>query len=184
LNITDDSTINNELGYYRYDDEGVPVRRVELIKNGVLIGRLHSRKTAAEFGEPLSGHMIAEDFRYAPIVRMGTIYIEPGPYSQEELFEQLGDGIYLLEKKGGETHGENFSFGAQYGWEIKNGKKARLVRDLNISGNLYQTLADISAIGSDIKFSKRGGCGKGQTNVRSCMGGPHVLIKNLVVGGV
>ncbi|MCD4828937.1 MAG: TldD/PmbA family protein [Candidatus Cloacimonetes bacterium] len=183
LNIVDDATIEHEVGFYRFDDEGVPVRRVQLIKDGVLTGRLHSRKTAAEFNEPVSGHMIAEDHRYAPIIRMGTIYIEPGEFSQEDLFERLGDGIYLVDKKGGQTAGENFSFGAMYGWEIKNGKKGRLLRDLNISGNLYQTLADISHIGNDLEFSKRGGCGKGQINHRSCMGGPHVLIKNLVVGG-
>ena len=183
LNIVDDATLEHRLGFYRYDDEGVPVRRVQLIRNGELVGRLHSRKTAAAFGEPVTGHMIAEDHRYAPIVRMGTIYIEPGQHTQEELFARLGDGIYLVDKKGGETHGDNFSFGAMCGWEIKNGKKVKLLRDLNISGNLYQTLLDIDAIGSDLELSKRGGCGKGQTNIRSCMGGPHVLIKNLVVGG-
>ena len=59
-----------------------------------------------------------------------------------------------------------------------------MVRDLNISGNLYQTLADIRMIGDDFTLSKVGGCGKGQTNIRSCYGGPHILVNNLVVGGV
>lgn len=80
LSITDDATIPGLVGFYRFDDEGVRVRRTELLKNGVLVGRLHSRRTAAEFGEPLSGHSIAEDYRYPPIIRMGTIFIEPGRF--------------------------------------------------------------------------------------------------------
>lgn len=184
VSITDDATKPGQLGFYKYDDEGVPVRRTPLIENGVLTGRLHSRRTAAEFGEPLSGHAVAEDFCYAPIVRMGTIYIEPGDKKFEELLETLGDGLYLCDAKGGQTAGENFSFGAQYGYIVKNGKKAGMVRDINISGNLYQTLKDIAAVGEDFVLSRAGGCGKGQMNPRSCHGGPHVLIKNLVVGGV
>lgn len=184
LNIIDDATIPNQLGFYKYDDEGVAVRKVQLIKNGILSGRLHSRRTAAEFNEPLSGHMIAEDYQFAPIVRMGNIYIEPGKTTLEEMFEKLGDGLYIIDAKGGQTAGENFTFGGQYGYIIKNGKKTGMIRDLNISGNLYQTLKDISVIGNDFVLGKTGGCGKGQLNIRSCHGGPHILINNLIVGGI
>ena len=184
LNIIDNATRPGQLGFYKYDDEGVPVRPVQLIKEGVLVGRLHSRRTAAEFGEPLSGHCVAEDYRYAPIVRMGTIYIEPGESSFNDLLQITGDGLYLLDAKGGQTAGENFTFGANYGYEVKNGRIDRMVRDINISGNLYQTLMDIKAVGNDLELSKTGGCGKGQTNIRSCNGGPHIIIDNLVVGGI
>lgn len=183
VNITDNATIPNQLGHYKYDDEGVAVRKTVLMKDGVLTGRLHSRKTANEFGEPISGHMIAEDYRYAPIVRMGTIFIEPTENTKDELFKTLNNGLYLCEGKGGQTMGENFTFGASYGYIIENGKITKMVKDLNISGNLYNTLADISMIGNDFVLSKVGGCGKGQTNLRSCYGGPHILINNLVVGG-
>ena len=184
LNIIDDATRPGQLGFYKYDDEGVAVRPVQLIKNGVLAGRLHSRRTAAEFGEPVSGHCVAEDYRYAPIVRMGTIYIQPGGKGFEELLQEMGDGLYLLDAKGGQTSGENFTFGANYGYEVRQGKIGRMVRDINISGNLYQTLMDISAVGSDLELSKIGGCGKGQSNIRSCNGGPHIIIDNLIVGGI
>jgi TldD protein len=185
LNIVDDATLLNQLGHYKYDDEGVPVKRVQLIKNGVLTGRLHSRRTAAEFGEPVSGHTVAEDWHYAPIVRMGTIFIEPDQNNTfEDLIKNLDNGLYLLDGKGGQTAGENFTFGAQYGYIVENGKIKEMVRDLNIAGNLYKTLADIAMVGSDFTLSEIGGCGKGQTNNRSCYGGPHVLVKNLVVGGV
>ena len=183
LNIKDDPTLPDQLGFYKYADEGVTVRPTQLMKNGVLTGRLHSRRTAAAFGEPLSGHCVAEDFRYTPIIRMGTIFIEPGTDSADELFEKLGDGYYLLDSAGGQTTGENFTFAAQYGYQIKNGKIRDLIRDINISGNLYETLQNISAVGRDLELSKVGGCGKGQLNLRSCFGAPHILVDNVVVGG-
>lgn len=183
LNIYDDATIKDLLGFYKYDDEGVPVRRVELMKNGILTGRLHSRRTAQEFNEPVSGHCVAEDFRYAPIIRMGTIYIDKGSDCFDDLVTKLENGLYLCDPKGGQTTGDNFTFGAQYGYEVKDGKIGKMLRDINVSGNLYVTMKNISAIGNDLNFTKRGGCGKGQTNIRSCFGGPHIKVDNLVIGG-
>jgi TldD protein len=61
-----------------------------------------------------------------------------------------------------------------------------MVRDINISGNLYETMKNITAVGNDLVLSKTGGCGKGpimQTNIRSCSGGPHILVNGLVIGG-
>ncbi len=184
LTIVDDATLEDQLGFYRYDDEGVRVRPTYLMKEGILTARLHSRRTAAEFGEPVSGHCVAEDYRYAPIVRMGTIFIKPGAHSFDELLAMLGDGLYLTDAKGGQTSGENFTFGAQAGWMVKDGKMVEMVRNINISGNLYRTLRDIVAVGNDFVLSKVGGCGKGQANIRSCHGGPHILANNLVIGGI
>lgn len=183
LSITDDPTLPRQLGFYKYDDEGVACRPVPLITNGVLSGRLHSRRTAARFNEPLTGHCVAEDYRYAPIIRMGTIFIKPGTATFDELIDCLGDGLYLVNALGGQTSGENFTFGAEYGFEVKKGRLGKMIRDINISGNLYHTLQHIEGIGNDLELSQLGGCGKGQTNIRSCHGGPHCLVRDLVVGG-
>lgn len=184
LNIVADSTLPGQLGFYRYDDEGVQVRKVQLMKEGVLSGRLHSRATAAAFEEPLSGHAVAEDNRYEPIVRMGTIFVEPGSESFEDLLRRLGNGLYLVDGKGGQTSGENFTFGAQYGYLVENGSLGPMIRDINIMGNLFTTLRNIMAVSDAFSLSERGGCGKGQTNIKSCLGGPHVLINDMVVGGI
>jgi TldD protein len=183
VSITDDPTMARQLGFYKYDDEGVASRRTALMVQGVLTGRLHSRRTAAAFGEPLSGHCVAEDYRFAPIIRMGNIYIEPGQTSFEELLTMLGDGLYLLDSMGGQTSGETFTFGAQYGYVIRDGLIAEMIRDINMSGNLYHTLTNIVAVGKDLVLSKVGGCGKGQMNYRSSNGGPHLLIQQIVIGG-
>jgi len=184
LNIIDNALLPDQLGFYKYDDEGVKVRPTQLMKNGILIGRLHSRRTATEFKEPVSGHCVAEDYRYSPIVRMGNIFLEPGKNNFKELLSMLRDGLYILDAKGGQTAGENFTFGAQYGYVIKNGKLGEMIRDINISGNLYKTLKDIVAVGDDFVLSKAGACGKGQLNTRSCHGGSHILVNNIVIGGL
>jgi TldD protein len=187
LNIVDNPTLSEKLGFYKYDDEGVKARPTQLMKNGVLTGRMHSRRTSAEFGEPLSGHCVAQDYRFPPIIRMGIIFIEPGTTSFEELLSMLGNGLYILDAKGGATSGESFTFGAQYGFVVKDGKVGDMIRDINLSGNLYETMKNISGIGDDLVLSKTGGCGKGpvmQTNVRSCFGAPHTLVNGLVIGGV
>ena len=183
VSITDDPTLPGQLGFYRYDDEGVAVRPTALLRRGVLVGRLHSRRTAAAFGDPVSGHCVAEDYRYAPIIRMGTIYLEPGEKSFQELLFDLQDGLYLVNALGGQTSGENFTFGAEYGYRVRGGRVQEMVRDINISGNLYQTLQRITGVGLDLTLSRTGGCGKGQLNVRSCHGGPHVLMEQMVIGG-
>jgi TldD protein len=184
VNIVADSTLPGQVGFYRYDDEGVPVRRVQLMRKGVLTGRLHSLRTAGEFGEGVTGHSVAEDYRYEPIVRMGTIFFEPGTCSLDALLNRLGDGLFLCDAKGGQTAGENFTFGAQYGYMIKGGKKGPMIRDINIMGNLFSTLRNIQAAADDFKLSERGGCGKGQMNIKSGHGGPSILIRGMVVGGV
>jgi len=183
LNIVDDPTQPDQLGFYKYDDEGIQAIPVQLLKDGVLVGRLHSRRTAKAFNESINGHCIAEDYHYPPIIRMGTILIQPANTSFEELLQILGNGLYLCDAMGGQTSGENFTFAAQYGYRVKDGKVTELIRDINISGNLYETLNNIQAIANDLKLGEIGGCGKGQTNIRSCYGAPHIIIKNAVIGG-
>jgi TldD protein len=66
---------------------------------------------------------------------------------------------------------------------VKDGRPKQMVRDINITGNLYSTLRNIVAVGDDLKLGEIGGCGKGQTNIRSCYGSPHILVEGVVVGG-
>lgn len=183
VTIVADTTIPDQVGFYKYDDEGTPVRKIPLMDKGVLTGRLHSRRTAAEFSEPVTGHAVAEDHRFEPIVRMGTIYLQKGHNSFDWLLTELGDGLYICDGKGGQTSGENFTFGAQYGYEVKNGELQRMIRDINIMGNMFTTMKNIEAVDNEMKFSERGGCGKGQLNIKSGYGGPSVLIRSMVIGG-
>jgi len=187
LNVADDPTIPGYPGSYEIDDEGVRGRRTELIRAGVLVGRLHSRETAAEFGEPLSGNMRAVDAVFTPIVRMSNISIEPGTSTFDEMVGSIDDGYYLVGAKGGQTAGDQFTFGAQWGFCIRSGRIGPMVRDINMSGELFSTLRNISMIGDDMEFGERGGCGKGspmQLNRKSGKGAPHIKIDAVTIGGV
>ncbi|MCP4049412.1 MAG: TldD/PmbA family protein [bacterium] len=183
LNIIDDATIKNSLSYYKYDDEGVRSARNQIMKNGLLVGRLHSRQTAHNYGETLTGNCVAEDFSHPPIIRMSNIYVEPGKHTFNELLNSIDNGIYICGGKGGQTLGDLFSFGAQYGYEIKNGNIGKMLRDINMSGNVFHTLKNVKMIGNDLKFSEAGACNKGQINIKSCYGAPHMIIDNVTIGG-
>lgn len=185
FNAGDDGTVEGQRGTHKYDDEGVPTRLNWLIKDGVLVGRLHSRETAAKMGEPLSGNARAISYRFAPIVRMTNTFIANGDTPFNDLISDIKEGVYACDSYGGQTELENFSFIAGYGYMIRNGRIAELVRDVVVAGNLFDTLRNIEGLGNDFKWIERGGgCGKGgQSPLPVGMGAPHVRIRDVVIGG-
>ncbi len=185
FSVSDDPGLKNLPGSCLVDDEGVSARRTELIKDGVLSGRLHSRETACLFGEPLTGNMRAVDCNYPPIIRMSNILIEKGSADKDDLISSIDSGFYLCNARGGQTSGDQFTFGAEYGYRIEKGVLREMVRDINISGELFSTLKKISAAAGDLTFLESGGCGKnGQLNSFSGLGAPHIRIDSVNVGGV
>lgn len=185
LNIIDDATLKGYAGYLPYDDEGIEGKRKYLIKNGKLNSRLNSRETAFLLGEELSGNARALNPKHAPIVRMTNTFIDNGKYSQDELLNMVEDGIYCIDYLGGMTNLEMFTFTAGRAYEVKNGKIKRLLRDVVLSGNVFETLNNIKAIGNDLQhFGGLGGCGKaGQNGLPVTVGGPHTYVENVVIGG-
>jgi TldD protein len=184
LTIADDGSIPGLRGSHKYDDEGTPTRRTDLIKNGVLVGRLHSRETAAKMDEQPTGNARATGYRYPPIVRMTNTFIESGETSFEEMIRDVELGIYACDAFGGQTALESFSFSSAYAYMIRDGEIAEMVRDVILSGNLFVTLDHIDAIGDDFQWMRRGGnCGKGQGGLPVGIGSPHVRIRDVLIGG-
>lgn len=184
LQILDGAAPEGHRGSYAYDDEGVPATTTQLIKDGVLVGRLHSRETAGKLEEPVTGNARCLNYHYSPIVRMTNTWIEPGTTPVEDLFEGIQEGVYAKNWIGGMTNGEMFTFTAGEAWMIRNGKVAEPVRDVSLSGNVFTTLEDIEAIGNDFFWDESGGCGKGgQSGLPVGCGGPSLRIRNVVVGG-
>jgi len=183
FSVIDDGTRKGIPGYWEYDDEGVKSRATSLINNGILTGRMHNRETAAIMDEPLTGNAVAESCRHNPLVRMSNIYVKPGEKTLDEIIDGVKDGVYVCGPKGGQTMGDLYSFGAQYGYMIKDGKLQEMVSGINLSGNLFTTLKNIKEVGNDLSFREVGGCGKGgQLNVKSGLGGPHMLVDGVTVG--
>ncbi|WNZ25984.1 TldD/PmbA family protein [Leptolyngbya sp. NK1-12] len=184
LQIFDGAAPEGHRGSYYYDDEGVPATTTQLIKDGVLVGRLHSRETAGKLGEAPTGNARCLNYHYPPLVRMTNTWIERGTTPVADLFHGIKEGVYARNWLGGMTNGEMFTFAAGEAWMIRDGKIAEPVRDVNLSGNVFTTLADIEAIGDDFYWDESGGCGKGgQNGLAVGCGGPSLRIRNVVVGG-
>ncbi|NUN24519.1 MAG: TldD/PmbA family protein, partial [Candidatus Jettenia caeni] len=185
LSIIDDGSMAGEAGYNKYDHEGTPTQKTYLIKHGILTNRLHSRETAAKMHEQPTGNARAVNYAYGPIVRMTNTYMEPRDYTFEKMLSEVDNGIYAIGALGGQTNMEMFTFSAEEAYLIKNGKIQEKIRDVVLTGNVFETLMNIDAIGNDLHIhGGLGGCGKsGQSPLRVGDGGPHVRIQNVVIGG-
>ncbi len=185
LSVVDDGSLPGLLGSSKYDDEGILTKKNYLIKDGVLTGRLHSRETAARMGEEPTGNARAINYHFKPIVRMTNTYIEKGKGSFKGLFSDVKKGIYARHFFGGNTTFEMYTFSAGEGYMIENGRITEPVRDVTLTGNLFETLHHIDGIANDLKmFQSGGGCGKGgQYPLPVTFGSPHIRIGNVVVGG-
>lgn len=185
LNVIEEGYLPGRRGNYRYDDEGVPRRRIYLIKNGVLQGLMHSRETAAKLGAEPTGNARAISYRFEPIVRMRNTYIDQGEASFAEMVRGIDHGIYAKSAFGGQTAFEQFTFSAAYAYEIEHGQLGEMLRDVVLTGNVFETLKSIDMIGQDLKINgSSDGCGKGgQMPLPVTDGAPHVRIQNVTIGG-
>ena len=185
INVVDDGTVMYNRGSGNYDDEGVPGQKTYMIEDGVLTSYLYDRISAAWYGVESTGNGRRENFRYNPIPRMRATYMESGTADPEGIIASVRNGIYVDEFSNGQVKiGEgDFTFYVKSGRLIENGRMTAPVKDINVIGNGPQALADIVAVGNDLKIDNgTWTCGKEQSVPVSC-GMPTVLVNNLTVGG-
>ena len=158
------------------DDEGVTTQRTVIIDHGVLRSFLHNRESAAYFGVEPTGNARAFEYSDEPIIRMRNTYIEPGESSLEELIAGVTSGYYLqgLGFGGQADSNAEFMFGIKEARPIKNGRIGELVRGVTISGNAFEVLASVDAVGKEFRWGLGAGyCGKGQL-AKVDAGGPYL----------
>ena len=185
VNIVDDGTVAFNRGSGNYDDEGVPAQKTYMVRDGVLESYLHDRISAAWYGVDSTGNGRRENFRYNPIPRMRATYMESGDANPTDIIASVNSGIYVDEFSNGQVKiGEgDFTFFVKSGYLIENGRLTMPVKDINIIGNGPQALADIVAVGNDLKIDNgTWTCGKEQSVPVSC-GMPTVMVSSLTVGG-
>lgn len=186
INIVDDGTLSASRGSINFDDEGIRGQKTYMVSDGILTSYLHDRISANFFNVAPTGNGRRESFRYNPIPRMRTTYMESGNNgSVEDLISSVKKGIYVDQFSNGEVKiGEgDFTFYVRSGRLIENGKLTMPIKDINIIGNGPKALADIIGVAADLKIDEgTWTCGKEQSVAVSC-GMPSVLIKNLTVGG-
>jgi len=187
VTVSDPGLFENSSSSYMYDDEGVKSTNTELIKKGVVVGRLHSIDTASYYGEKPNGHGRAMGFSYFPIPRMSNIMLKQGSLSNEELFEGIKKGYYVKDWRAGEVDPETgrFVYSCSEAFEIINGKLGKPVRDVVLSGDAMKTLKSIDGVGRNFDKNFSGGhCGKeDQGMLPSNHFAPHIRVKEAIVGG-
>jgi len=185
LNIYDTGLTEGARGYMLYDDEGVQTERTDLIREGVLVGRLHSRQSAATMGEDPTGNARALSYRFPPMCRMRNTCIEAGEASFNDMLQGIDKGLYVVTPQGGQTDDEMFTFMAGKSYLIEDGKLGPMIKDVTLTGNVFHTLQNIDMVGRDVlQWETAGGCGKGeQSPLPTSEWAPHIRIQDVVVGG-
>jgi len=155
------------LGTFAYDDEGVPAQCTPIIKDGHFVGYLSSRETASAIGlQRSSGAMRAEGWNRIPLIRMTNVSILPGPWRLEDLIADTDDGIYLETNRSWSIDDRryNFQFGTEIGWEIRGGKKTRMLKNPSYGGITTDFWNSCDAICGPKHWTLWGtpNCGKGQ----------------------
>ncbi|HEY6764003.1 MAG TPA: TldD/PmbA family protein [Candidatus Sulfotelmatobacter sp.] len=157
------------LGTFAYDDEGVAAQCTPIITNGLFTGYLSSRETAHTIGEKRSGGtMRAEGWNRLPMIRMTNISLLPGekPLTLEQLISSTDHAILMETNRSWSIDDKryNFQFGCEMGWEIKNGKRTRMLKNPSYSGITTEFWNSLDAICSRDEWTLWGtpNCGKGQ----------------------
>jgi TldD protein len=184
VSLIDDPTIPGGFGSYPIDDEGLRSQRKTLISEGVLTDYILNRQTARELGMTPNGGARAQSYSSQPLVRMSNTMIEGGDMSFEELIEDIDHGVYAKGTRGGQvdTVQGSFQFSAQQAYLIEKGEVTIQLRDVSLSGMTLEIMRNIDGVGKDAKLGDPGFCGKGQM-VPVGDGGPHIRIRNAIVGG-
>ena len=155
-----------------FDDEGVATYNKALVKNGVLQTYLYNLTTASKEGVESTGNGYKKGSQMG--VSASGLYLKPGKKSQEELFKEIGDGVYITSLQGLHAgmnpQSGNFSLQSE-GFLIKGGKIERGLDIITVSGNLVQLFNDIVEVGADSKLLPGG------TTSAS------ILVKKIMVGG-
>lgn len=187
VNIVSDPLLKEGTGYYEYDDEGTPARKVVLVDHGILRSYMHTRETAYKFGLQSTSNARAEDYSFEPIVRMNNLYVEPGDWTREEIIEDTKTGIYIKTGLGGMEDPERgaFQFNVNGCYLIENGEISKPLRNTCLAGFSIAALSSIDALGDQLgNFA--GTCGKGEPSMQmvpNSNGGPAIRVNDIIVGG-
>lgn len=185
VTIIDEPAMAGKFGYYLYDSEGTAATKRVVIEDGVLKEFLQSLETAGRLGATPNGAARADGHTARPIVRMSNTYTAPGTDSLEDMIKSIDHGVYLKDAQGGYVFTERGQFTCKAGQAvmIENGELGEPLRDVSVAGLTLEILKDVEMVGADLEVDWPGFCGKGGQSVPTAIGGPHMKVKSMVVGG-
>lgn len=164
------------------DDEGTLAKDAVIIEEGVLKNYMHNKASAKHFGTEALGNARAFEYFDEPLIRMRNTAILPGKSKLDEMIASIEDGYYLVDTNNGQADTTSeFMFGIVLGYEIKNGKLGKAIKDTTISGVAFDVLKSVSMVSDEMKWESGGMCGKKQP-IPVGMGGPAIKCK-VNIGG-
>ena len=187
VNVVTDPTIPGALGSYGFDDDGVPARRIELIRDGILKGYLSGRETAGRLGVISSGNNRAAGWRYMPINRMSNTILLPGRWTLEQMLSDTGEGLFMQTNRSWsiDDRRENFRFECEIAHEIKGGCLGQVYKNPSFTGRTVPFWNACDAICDQDHFQIWGtpSCGKGEPSqsLHTSQGAAHSRFRNVAV---
>jgi len=173
-------------GYYAYDDEGTPGRRVYHIDRGIFNGFSNSRQTAAITKAEPNGHYKATDASFVPLIRMSNTAFAPGDRDPHDIIREVSDGYYVVGHRipSIAESRENFRITAQKVYEIKNGEIGEMFRDGGLMSDTRDYFLNVDSVGNDFALFCIPNCGKGQPmqTKRMSNGGPTMRSRARLTG--
>ena len=171
FSLYDDGTIAYRPGSRPWDDEGIHTRITPLIENGVARNFIYDLKTAAQAGAESTGNA-SRGAGSLPSPSTSVISIAEGDMSFEDMVADMKEGLVVERFLGaGQTNilAGDFSGNVLLGYKVENGRMVGRVKNSMLSGNVYETLNNLIAIGSTARW--RGG------SLRT----PHLYCSNISV---
>ena len=183
VNIVDNSLILNRPGSMKWDDEGTPGAKTQLVSSGNIVSWLHTMETSARNGTNPTGNARISEPGRSPEARMTCTYMEAGNTSLENLKHHLDNGLYLKGFMGGATDMDRFSIAVQEVWTVRNGVISKPVTPVVISGKVTDVLKSVLDTGDDLQLSgSLSGCSRMNSSaIPVTYGGPHILISEMQV---
>ncbi|WP_018583877.1 TldD/PmbA family protein [Salinispora arenicola] len=164
MTITVDPTLPGALGSFGYDDEGSPAVRRDAVREGRWVGVLAGRDSAAVAGLDYGGSVRADGWARLPMVRMTNVGLEPGPHSLDEIIAATDEGVLMDINRSWSIDDRrlNFQFGCEIGWEVRNGKRGRMLRNPTYTGISPLFWRSMDMLSSETVAWGTPNCGKGQ----------------------
>jgi TldD protein len=164
MNIMIDPTIPGALGSFGYDDEGAPAAPRHAVKDGIWVGVLAGRDSAAVAGLDYAGSVRSDGWARLPMVRMTNVGLAPGPHTLDEVIAETADGVLMDFNRSWSIDDKrlNFQFGCEIGWEVKNGKLGRMLRNPTYTGIGPKFWGSMDMLSSEVVPVGTPNCGKGQ----------------------
>lgn len=169
VNFVADRTQPAGLATVGYDDDGVPAQRWYLVKEGVFVDWQTTRDLAGLIGRKTSyGCCHADSWGSVPFPRMPNVSLEPSQpnVSLDDLIAEVkngiliyGDGSFSIDQQR-----YNFQFGGQTFWEIKDGKKGAMLRDVAYQSRTPDFWGACDGVGGKATYELKGSFfdGKGE----------------------